>query len=404
MIEKQLINLLLVKDFYEKNKGRVSKTMFTNGTGNLYNTIIKAHEQSDGNLSIDEVATLHTDVYNPALTRVAKENFISLLGDIKKEKPNKKIASTILESLYRQNIAKKIAVISTELYNNTRESGFNDIQNLIDESKGVSKEEYENVTKDISVLIENLKDNTKWKFNLTDLRNRVNGIGDGNLIIIFARPESGKTAFWVNLVAGQDGFATQGAKVCALINEEPAIRTQMRLINAHTGMKFNEIKENPVKAGGMWEKIKNNIQILDTVDWTLEKIDSYLAKEKPDVLVIDQLDKVHIDGTFSRGDEKLRAIYTGAREIAKRRDCSLIGISQASADASGKWDMTFDMMENSRTGKAAEADLIIGIGYKPNSEYSNESDRSLSISKNKITGWHGKIMVKIEPGLSRYRD
>ena len=404
MIEKQLINLLLEKDFYEKNKGRVSKTMFTNGTGNLYNTIIKAHEQSDGNLSIDEVATLHTDVYNPALTRVAKENFINLLGDIKKEKPNKKIASTILESLYRQNIAKKIAVISTELYNNTRESGFNDIQNLIDESKGVSKEEYENVTKDISELIENLKDNTKWKFNLTDLRNRVNGIGEGNLIIIFARPESGKTAFWVNLVAGQDGFATQGAKVCALINEEPAIRTQMRLINAHTGMKFNEIKENPVKAGSMWEKIKNNIQILDTVDWTLEKIDSYLAKEKPDVLVIDQLDKVHIDGTFSRGDEKLRAIYTGAREIAKRRDCSLIGISQASADASGKWDMTFDMMENSRTGKAAEADLIIGIGYKPNSEYSNESDRSLSISKNKITGWHGKIMVKIEPGLSRYRD
>ena len=404
MIEKQLINLLLEKDFYEKNKGRVSKTMFTNGTGNLYDTIIKAHEQSDGNLSIDEVATLHTDVYNPALTRVAKENFINLLGDIKKEKPNKKIASTILESLYRQNIAKKIAVISTELYNNTRESGFNDIQNLIDESKGVSKEEYENVTKDISELIENLKDNTKWKFNLTDLRNRVNGIGEGNLIIIFARPESGKTAFWVNLVAGQDGFATQGAKVCALINEEPAIRTQMRLINAHTGMKFNEIKENPVKAGGMWEKIKNNIQILDTVDWTLEKIDSYLAKEKPDVLVIDQLDKVHIDGTFSRGDEKLRAIYTGAREIAKRRDCSLIGISQASADASGKWDMTFDMMENSRTGKAAEADLIIGIGYKPNSEYSNESDRSLSISKNKITGWHGKIMVKIEPGLSRYRD
>jgi len=404
MIEKQLINLLLEKDFYEKNKGRVSKTMFTNGTGNLYDTIIKAHEQSDGDLSIDEVATLHTDVYNPALTKVAKENFINLLGDIKKEKPNKKIASTILESLYRQNIAKKIAVISTELYNNTRESGFNDIQNLIDESKGVSKEEYENVTKDISELIENLKDNTKWKFNLTDLRNRVNGIGEGNLIIIFARPESGKTAFWVNLVAGQDGFATQGAKVCALINEEPAIRTQMRLINAHTGMKFNEIKENPVKAGGMWEKIKNNIQILDTVDWTLEKIDSYLAKEKPDVLVIDQLDKVHIDGKFLRGDEKLRAIYTGAREIAKRRDCSLIGISQASADASGKWDMTFDMMENSRTGKAAEADLIIGIGYKPNSEYSNESDRSLSISKNKITGWHGKIMVKIEPGLSRYRD
>ena len=404
MMEKQLINLLLDKDFYEKNKGRVSKTMFTNGTGTLYDTISKAHEESDSNLSIDEISTLHTQVYNPALSRAAKENFYNLLEEIKKEKPNKKIATTILESLHKQNVARKIAVIATELYNNTREDGFTGIQELIDESKGIYKEEYENVTNDIEELIESLKDNTKWKFNLTDLRNRVNGIGEGNFIIIFARPESGKTAFWVNLVAGRNGFATQGAKICALINEEPAIRTQMRLINAHTGMTFAEIRKNSDKAGELWSQIKTNIKILDTVDWTLEKIDSYAAKEKPDVLIIDQLDKIHIGGTFARGDEKLRAIYTGAREIAKRRNCSLIGISQASADASGKWDMTFDMMENSKTGKAAEADVIIGVGYKPNSEYSNENERSLSVSKNKITGWHGKVMVKIEPELSRYRD
>jgi len=404
MIEKQLINLLLDKDFYEKNKGRVSKTMFTNGTGTLYDTISKAHQESDSNLSIDEIATLHTQVYNPALSRAAKENFYNLLEEVKKEKPNKKIATTILESLHKQNVARKIAVIATELYNNTREDGFTGIQELIDESKGIYKEEYENITDDIEELIESLKDNTKWKFNLTDLRNRVNGIGEGNFIIIFARPESGKTAFWVNLVAGRNGFATQGAKVCALINEEPAIRTQMRLINAHTGMTFAEIRKNPDRAGELWSQIKTNIKILDTVDWTLEKIDSYVAKEKPDVLIVDQLDKIHIGGTFARGDEKLRAIYTGAREIAKRRNCSLIGISQASADASGKWDMTFDMMENSKTGKAAEADVIIGVGYKPNSEYSNENERSLSVSKNKITGWHGKVMVKIEPEISRYRD
>ena len=62
------------------------------------------------------------------------------------------------------------------------------------------------------------------------------------------------------------------------------------------------------------------------------------------------------------------------------------------------------MMENSKTGKAAEADVIIGVGYKPNSDYSNDNDRSLSVSKNKITGWHGKIMVKIVPEVSRYRD
>ena len=403
MIEKQLINLLLDKDFYEENKGRVSKTMFTNGTGTLYETITKAHENSDNSLTIEEIATLHTEVYNPALTRVAKDNFNELLEEIKKEKPNKKIATTILKELHKQTIAKKVAVMATEMYNNTNDTNFNDIQTLIDESNGVNKEEYDNVTDDINLLLESLKDNTKWKFNLSELRDRVNGIGDGNFLIVFARPESGKTAFWVNMVAGQGGFASQGAKVCALINEEPAIRTQMRLVNAHTGMSFAEIKENPTKAGELWSEIKSNMRILDTVDWSLDKIDSYVAKEKPDILIIDQLDKVHIPGTFARTDEKLRAIYTGAREIAKRRSCALVGISQASADASGKMDLTFDMMENSKTGKAAEADVIIGVGFRNQLDI-DQDIRSIAVSKNKITGYHGKMTCKIIPELSRYID
>ena len=403
MIEKQLINLLLDKDFYEENKGRVSKTMFTNGTGTLYETITKAHENSDNSLTIEEIATLHTEVYNPALTRVAKDNFNELLEEIKKEKPNKKIATTILKELHKQTIAKKIAVMATEMYNNTNDTNFTDIQTLIDESNGVNKEEYDNVTDDIHLLLESLKDNTKWKFNLSELRDRVNGIGDGNFLIVFARPESGKTAFWVNMVAGQNGFASQGAKVCALINEEPAIRTQMRLVNAHTGMSFAEIRENPTKAGQLWSQIKSNMRILDTVDWSLDKIDSYVAKEKPDILIIDQLDKVHVTGTFARTDEKLRAIYTGAREIAKRRSCALVGVSQASADASGKMDLTFDMMENSKTGKAAEADVIIGVGFRNQLDI-DQDIRSIAVSKNKITGYHGKMTCKIIPELSRYID
>ena len=88
-----------------------------------------------------------------------------------------------------------------------------------------------------------------------------------------------------------------------------------------------------------------------------------MPKEKPDLLIIDQLDKVHVSGTFARTDEKLRAIYTGAREIAKRRSCALIGVSQASAYASSTLDLPFDMMENSKTGKEIEYDFIIDVGF-----------------------------------------
>ena len=403
MIEKELITLLLKKDFYEENKSRIKKEMFTNGTGNLYETISRAHEDSDSDLSLDEIETLHLEVYNPAYTRTAKENFHSLMEELKEQKvPNKKIANNILKSIQKRNTAQEIATLATEIFNG-REESLGAIQNLIDKSEEEEKEEYESVTKDISNLLDALKDNTKWKFNLTPLRDRVNGVGEGNLLVIFARPESGKTAFWVNLVAGEEGFLSQGAKVCALINEEPAIRTQMRLINAHTGMTFEEIENDTETAKEKWSQISTNIKILDTVDWSLEKVDSFVAKEKPDVLVIDQLDKVHVSGNFARTDERLRAIYTGAREIAKRRNCCVIAISQASADASGKLDITFDMMENSKTGKAAEADVIIGVGFRNKLDTDKEL-RSLAVSKNKITGWHGMITCKIIPELSRYAE
>ncbi len=401
MIEKELITLLLKKDFYEENKGRITKEMFTNGTGNLYETISKAHDDSDKDLSLEEVSTLHTEVYNPALTRTSKENFLNLLEEIKEQElPNKKIASNILKAMHKRNVAQKIAVQATEIFNG-KEEALSSIQNLLDSSNEVEKEEYDCVTSDIDNLLDALKDNTKWKFNLAPLRERVNGVGEGNLLVVFARPESGKTAFWVNLLAGEEGFLTQGAKVCALINEEPAIRTQMRLINAYTGMTFEEIQEDVPTAKEKWSQVSTNIKILDTVDWTLDKVDSFVAKEQPDIVVIDQLDKVHMPGNFARTDEKLRAIYTGAREIAKRRNCCIIAISQASADASGKLDITFDMMENSKTGKAAEADVIIGVGFR-NKLDTDQDLRSLAISKNKITGWHGMIACKIIPQLSRY--
>ena len=402
-MEKELIKLLLKKDFYNKNKSKLSKEFFTNGTGALYETIQRAHDDSDKDLSISEVSSLHMDVYNPASTRAKKENFYSLVNEIKElELPSEKIANNLLHSLFKRRIANKIAVLASEIYNG-KDADFSEIKKQLEIPFDEDVDEYEYVTGNINNLIEKLKDNTKWKFNLAPLKEAVHGVGEGNLIIIFARPEAGKTAFWVNLVAGIDGFASQGAKVCALINEEPAIRTQMRLINAHTGMTMDEIRADTESANKKWAEVRQNIHILDTVDWSLDSVDEFVQKEKPDILVIDQLDKVGVTGTFARTDEKLRAIYTGAREVAKRNDCCAIAISQASADGQGKFDLTFDMMEGSKTGKAAEADVIIGVGHRDKMD-TDERVRSLAISKNKITGWHGLKNCIIIPELSRYAE
>jgi hypothetical protein len=81
----------------------------------------------------------------------------------------------------------------------------------------------------------------------------------------------------------------------------------------------------------------------------------------------------------------------------------VIAISQASAEAHDRDHISFNMMENSKTGKAAEADLIIGIGNNTSNDPTN-TNRILNVSKNKITGWHGDPTVKINRYISRYDD
>ena len=404
MIEKQIIKLLLGKKFYTRYKGQISRNVFQGSFGSLFDTVQKAHEKYDADIKIDELYALHTTMFNPALTRAAKEQFSELIEDIKEvQEPSKEIADDVVKILVERDVAQKIAIEATEIFNG-RPADFNTILSIIEKHKhGLPIEKIDAVTNDIGELIEKLNVVSKWQFNLTVLKNNISGIGPGNLMIIFARPEVGKTAFWVSLVSAPNGFAEQGAKVHAFINEEPAVRTQMRAISCFTGYNREQIIENIDDTQAEWIKIKDNIKMIDTVDWSLDDIDSHCEKHKPDIIVIDQLDKVNVKGTFARTDEKLRAVYTGVREIAKRRDCVVIAISQASADAHDRDHISFDMMENSKTGKAAEADLIIGIGNRTSNDPTNNM-RILNVSKNKITGWHGDPSCIIDKYLSRYTD
>ena len=407
MIEKQIIKLLLGKKFYTQYKGQITRNVLQGSFGSLYDTIQKAHDKYDADINIDELYSLHTTIYNPAITRAAKEQLSELIEDIKEtQEPSKEIADDIVKILSERDVAQRIAVEATEIFNG-KPADFNTILSMIEKYKtGLPAEKLDAVTNDVVELLEQLNVVSKWQFNLTSLKDNVGGIGPGNLMIVFARPEVGKTAFWVSLCAAPNGFAEQGAKIHAFINEEPAVRTQMRAISCFTGYNKEQIVDDIDKVHEDWIKIKDNIKMIDTVDWSLDDIDSHCEKYKPDIIVIDQLDKVNVKGTFARTDEKLRAIYTGAREIAKRRDCVVIAISQASADADNKDHISFAMMENSKTGKAAEADLIIGIGcgrYSRTDDQDNGS-RILNISKNKITGYHGTPVCIIDRYLSRYTD
>jgi hypothetical protein len=143
--------------------------------------------------------------------------------------------------------------------------------------------------------------------------------------------------------------------------------------------------------------------MIDGVGMAIEQVENWVLKHKPDVVFIDQLDKLSVSGSFNRGDERLGRLYTLAREMAKRNECLVYGVTQCSAEGEGKTKLNYSMMSGSKTDKAAEADLIIGIGK---SSLTGEEDmyRTFTISKNKINGWHGFINSMLDKYRVLYEE
>jgi len=226
------------------------------------------------------------------------------------------------------------------------------------------------------------------------------------LIEVGARPNTGKTSFHASMIAGPGGFARQGAKCIILCNEEASHRVGARYLTAATGMTMHEIKRNPSKARDLYKEVHDNIKIKDATARDMSWVESVCKSYKPDILVLDMGDKFARYGGFARPDEALKANAVHARMIAKQYGCAVFYMSQLSADAEGKIVLNQSMMEGSRTGKAAEADLMILISKNPPVENQEKEDlqRHLNLVKNKLTGWHGIVHCELNYKIGRYEE
>ena len=401
-MEQQLIKLLMHKEFFDANKSRVMRSMFPSELADLYDTIISGHSSYERDLSSQEVREIYR-VSNPTATRAKRDAVAEVLVDIEQlPKMGKDVASDVLKKMWQQEIGRNIADMGLAIMEGSPEK-IQDVKALIEKSQDgfVPEDDVTPVTTDVDTLLEYVDNEDCWEFNIPSLAKSVRGGKAGEFMIAFARPEVGKTAFYVSLVASPNGFCSQGADVHIITNEEPARRTMLRAVSAYTGYNDKQIYANRSQAREKFKEIASQITMVDNVDASIEWLDKYCSDKKPDILIVDQLDKLNVMGSFARTDEKLRSIYTKYREVCKRHNLFGIGISQASADAEGKTNVTYAMMENSKTGKAAEADLIIGIGK---SDITDNADkrRYITISKNKLTGFHGKLICNLDTDLSRY--
>jgi len=407
-MELALIRSLMDKTFYDDHRGaKCPDRLFSKDVRRIKSTIDSAMGKYERDVTPDEVEALFISS-NPTLTTSQKNSFIVLFKQIKKEETmGSDVAQEVLSKLFQQVIGEDIANIGFDYVNGTK-SSLEPLRNILeqygDDFTPNLNIEWEDIS--IETLLSKNDMEARWKFNIPILSRKIEGVNAGHLIEIGARPNTGKTSFHASMIAGIGGFARQGAKCVILCNEEAAHRVGARYLTVASGMSVGEIKNNMIKARDLYSPVSDNIKIKDATSRDMSWVESVCKTYSPDILVLDMGDKFAKMSGFARADEALKVNAIHARQIAKEYQCAVFYMSQLSAEAEGKIILNQSMMEGSRTGKAAEADLMLLISKNPMKGENDEEDlqRHLNLVKNKLTGWHGIVTCELNYEVGRYEE
>ena len=405
-MELSLIRSLMNRSFYDDHRGaKCPDKLFSKDVRKIKQAIDSAMTKYERTVTPDEIEALFLS-NNPTMTTAQKQAYSALFFKIKKEAPmGSDVANEVLSKLFQQVIGEEIANLGFDYVNGDKAS-LEPLRNMLeqygDDFIPNLNVEWDDI--ELETLLSRADLEARWTFNVPTHTRKVEGVNAGHLIEIGARPNTGKTSFHASLIASPQGFAHQGANCIILCNEEGYHRVGARYLTAATGMTMKEIKDNPTKARDLYAPVKERIKIKDATGRDMAWVESICKTYKPDIVLLDMGDKFAKTAGFARTDEALKANAVHARMIAQQHECAIFYMSQLSADAEGKVLLNQSMMEGSRTGKAAEADLMILIAKNPpvDGQEEEDSQRHLNVVKNKLTGWHGVVHCELEYKTARY--
>jgi len=300
----------------------------------------------------------------------------------------------------RQAIGHKIAAILSS-------SDVDDevVQALMDSYKDVKvgeEQEEDNVIHNMSVedAINKVLDKTGRIYLAPKaLNDATDGCMPGDAIIIFARPEVGKTALCCTIMAG---FAYRGLTGIFFSNEEPTERVAARFQSTITGMTAEEIMVQPDKAAAlMAARGYANVRFIRLQFSTPAEIEKYVKMYGAKWFIVDQLRNMHIprlEGKTQILEESAKALRT----IGNKYGAVSIGVTQAGDSGEGKARLQQGDVDGSNTGIPGACDLMIGIGMTEEMEQQNT--RMINLPKNKLSGKHVFFPVRINPLISRMEN
>lgn len=350
-------------------------------------------------------------VRHPMYARDKHEMYEKLFERIKSTAPT--TDASIINKFVELDYAGQIMGILDKLSRGEFAS-IEDISGIIEryrmEVGGVAKGDEDSfVAPDLASIVEDMYRSGGVSWRLEDLNISVGPLRGGDMVIIGARPETGKTSFICSEMTHMAQQLPDDKDIIIFNNEEDGRKIFARLVQCALAKTMGEIAMDDKACMADYERMMKRINRIKVVHkegtLSVHDIDRIAKAGNYGMICINVLDKVVTSNRDQAEVERVRSLAQWARNLGIRTGATVFAVMQADGSAEGQAWLNQGQLYGSKTGVQGEADVIIMIGH------SGEFDtRYISVCKNKLPGSpktdptlkHGKFDVKFDAMTGLY--
>lgn len=262
------------------------------------------------------------------------------------------------------------------------------------------------VTDDLDELLDQTIRVGGMEWRVEDLNIATGPLRRGDLVVVGARPEVGKTTFLCSELTYMLPQLPEGQNALIVNNEERGQKIKLRCISSALNLTLADILADPVATKTAYAAFLagRKIDLVSRPSVSVSDVERLCRKGNYGIIAFNVLDKMWGFADME-GVERSARLAQWARELADKYGV-VFCLSQADASAEGQRTLDQSQLYGSKTKVQGEADILLMVGKEP---VSGES-RWINVCKNKMPSGprvnpalsHGQFEVRMDAERARY--
>lgn len=263
-------------------------------------------------------------------------------------------------------------------------------KNIFDITQGTHRQGFSPISSvllDSFAKIEEMAANKGQLTGLTtgfiDIDDKLSGLQKSDLVLLAARPSMGKTAFGINMATNAALKAKAKVAIFSLEMSKEQLVQRMIASTAHVDLQkiiSGNLSEDEWLQiiNSMGPLSQSSIYIDDTAGISLTEMRAKCRRLKIekglDLIVIDYLQLMQMDGHNENRQQEISAISRGLKGLAKEMECPVVSLSQLSRAPELRSDHR-PMLSDLRESGAIEQDADVVLFLYRDEYYDEESEK-----------------------------